>query len=149
MRIAGLRAQVGYRRPRHRSGPSNVVVPACDWLVHETQGPQETGSGWGVDGGMAVKPQSTRDGAFGPRQPIHPVRLSEFPAGKWLGRENPSAWKPLRRCGCRGLLPTIEARASSPSCSRNSGESAVRGSIIQRCRITLSGGLGSITSYRR
>ena len=27
MRIAGLRAQVGYRRPRHRSGPPNVVVP--------------------------------------------------------------------------------------------------------------------------
>ena len=27
MRIAGLRAQVGYRRPRHRSGPPHVVVP--------------------------------------------------------------------------------------------------------------------------
>ena len=27
MRIAGLRAQVGYRRPRHRSGPPNVRVP--------------------------------------------------------------------------------------------------------------------------
>ena len=27
MRIAGLRAQVGYRRPRHRSGPPNVVIP--------------------------------------------------------------------------------------------------------------------------
>ena len=27
MRMAGLRAQVGYRRPRHRRGPPNVVVP--------------------------------------------------------------------------------------------------------------------------
>ena len=27
MRLAGLRAQVGYRRPRHRSGPPHVVVP--------------------------------------------------------------------------------------------------------------------------
>ncbi len=27
MQAAGLRAQVGYRRPRHRSGPPNVVVP--------------------------------------------------------------------------------------------------------------------------
>ena len=27
MRITGLRAQVGYRRPRHRSGPPNVRVP--------------------------------------------------------------------------------------------------------------------------
>jgi putative transposase len=27
MNAAGLRAQVGYRRPRHRSGPPNVVVP--------------------------------------------------------------------------------------------------------------------------
>ena len=27
MRIAGLRAQVGYQRPRHRSGPPHVVVP--------------------------------------------------------------------------------------------------------------------------
>ena len=27
MRLAGLRAQVGYRRPRHRGGLSHVVVP--------------------------------------------------------------------------------------------------------------------------
>ena len=27
MHAAGLRAQVGYRRPRHRSGPAHVVVP--------------------------------------------------------------------------------------------------------------------------
>ena len=27
MRAAGLRAQVGYRRPRHRGGPANVVTP--------------------------------------------------------------------------------------------------------------------------
>ena len=64
MRIAGLRAQVGYRRPRHRSGPPNVVVPTCNWLVHEIQGHQETGPGCGVDGGIAAKSQSTRDGAF-------------------------------------------------------------------------------------
>ena len=64
MRMAGLRAQVGYRRPRHRSGPPNVVVPTCNWLVHEIQGHQETGPGCGVDGGIAAKSQSTRDGAF-------------------------------------------------------------------------------------
>ena len=64
MRMAGLRAQVGYRRPRHRSGPPNVVVPTCNWLVHETQGYQETGPGCGVDGDIAAKSQSTRDGAF-------------------------------------------------------------------------------------
>ena len=27
MQAAGLRAQIGYRRPRHRSGPAHVVVP--------------------------------------------------------------------------------------------------------------------------
>ena len=27
MRAAGLRAQIGYRRPRHRSGQAHVVVP--------------------------------------------------------------------------------------------------------------------------
>jgi len=27
MRLAGLKAQVGYRRPRHRSGPPHVMVP--------------------------------------------------------------------------------------------------------------------------
>jgi putative transposase len=27
MRAAGLRAQVGYRRPRHRSGPARVLAP--------------------------------------------------------------------------------------------------------------------------
>ena len=27
MRAAGLRAQVGYRRPGDRSGPSNVLAP--------------------------------------------------------------------------------------------------------------------------
>lgn len=27
MRAAGLRAQVGYRRPRHRSGPASIIAP--------------------------------------------------------------------------------------------------------------------------
>jgi putative transposase len=27
MRLAGLKAQIGYRRPRHRSGPSHIITP--------------------------------------------------------------------------------------------------------------------------
>ncbi len=42
MRSAGLKAQVGYRKPRHRSGPAHVVVPNRLQQQFTTQTPNET-----------------------------------------------------------------------------------------------------------
>ncbi len=42
MRAAGLRAQVGYRRPRHRSGPASVLAPNRLQRKFEVANPNET-----------------------------------------------------------------------------------------------------------
>ncbi len=42
MRLAGLRAQVGYRKPRQRSGPAHVVVPNRLQQQFTSQTPDET-----------------------------------------------------------------------------------------------------------
>jgi len=41
MRAAGLRAQVGYRRPRHRSGPASVLAPNRLQQKFEVANPNE------------------------------------------------------------------------------------------------------------
>ena len=41
MRAAGLRAQVGYRRPRHRSGPASVLAPNRLQQKFEVSNPNE------------------------------------------------------------------------------------------------------------
>jgi len=42
MRAAGLRAQVGYRRPRHRSGPASVLAPNRLQRKFEVANPNDT-----------------------------------------------------------------------------------------------------------
>ena len=42
MRAAGLRAQVGYRRPRHRSGPASVLAPNRLQQKFEVANPNDT-----------------------------------------------------------------------------------------------------------
>ncbi len=42
MRAAGLRAQVGYRRPRHRSGPARVLAPNRLQRKFEVANPNDT-----------------------------------------------------------------------------------------------------------
>ena len=42
MRAAGLRAQVGYRRPRHRSGPASVLAPNRVQQKFEVANPNDT-----------------------------------------------------------------------------------------------------------
>jgi putative transposase len=42
MRAAGLRAQVGYRRPRHRCGPPSVVAPNRLQRAFDVETPNET-----------------------------------------------------------------------------------------------------------
>jgi len=42
MRVAGLRAQVGYRRPRHRSGPASVLAPNRLQRKFEVANPNDT-----------------------------------------------------------------------------------------------------------
>jgi len=44
MQAAGLRAQIGYRRPRHRSGPAHVVVPNLLQRQFSTKTPDQAWS---------------------------------------------------------------------------------------------------------